>query len=281
MKKAHVSYQTIKNALPDKPNEDALAVDAANNLYIIADGVGRLRNADGSYPITSHAAAAAQIFVSSALNHALQASLKKKPLRALDLQESLIAANHAIAEYNRIHVPNPDFGINDYAGAVGIALHVTETTLEFAYIGDCQGAVVKKDTLEEFTEVQTKALYEYQKASSTPIDEVTGRRDLRNHKNHPLSWGVLTGEASALDFIQSGNIPYTEDITRIFLCTDGLAPLLRELSELSIQAEITTLIEAVIGLEQTGKLKTDDKSIILIEQEPTAHQHVGERPLGS
>jgi serine/threonine protein phosphatase PrpC len=258
-------YVSVKNATSDKPNEDAVGVDETRGIFVVADGVSRLRGRDGSYPSPSPAAQAAQILVDESMRFLRDYHDRSEQITYVQLIEALVAANKAIAHYNQHAFPTPDFGINDYAGAVGIIAYVFEKTCIYAYIGDCLGFHFKTSERVALTVNQTEGIEAYLTAhkNTDQIEQIV-RREIRNNRDHPLGWGVLTGEEKAQHFIRSGQLTLTAG-DRLLFCTDGMLAAVNNGAQLSRKSSARELVEQVSELEQNGTIRTDDKTVIIVD----------------
>lgn len=260
-----VQYLTVKNSLSDKPNEDAVFADLENNVFAVADGVSRLRNAEGIYQDPSPASEAAKLLVEEVIRYVTNGKSETSPATVAEFEKALQYANSMIGRFNEVHIPNPDFGINDYAGAVGIVGSVSGDTFRFAYIGDCVGILVRAGALTYLTKNQTEQIEAYIRANKdTPNLEKTIRREIRNNLNHTLSWGALTGEDKAHSFIKSGEISLSAG-DRVILCSDGLLGVFSQYSPLIANGTAEQIVNAMLELETNGNYRSDDKTIVLID----------------
>jgi serine/threonine protein phosphatase PrpC len=257
---------SVKNSLSDKPNEDALRVDTARCILAIADGVSRLRAEDGTYPNPSPASAVALLLVDTAadfLTHVVDGA--GKGCTETDCCTALRRANAAIADYNSRFVPHPDYGVNDLAGAVGICGAICNSEFVYAYIGDCLGCYFSGTESLALTINQTSGIEEYIRQNKRmPNLEQTIRREIRNNSSHPLAWGALTGERSAETFITTGRVSLSKG-SRILLSSDGLLSILSTQQDLARLMTPQELIDATLELEAEGKVRTDDKTVIIAE----------------
>ncbi len=262
----NVSYVTTKNSFTDKPNEDAFCVDEQRRIYSVADGITRLRPSDGSYPVPSPASEASRIVVEESVLQLRDTLERDRHLvQELDLRNSLKTANLAIESFNRREIPTPDYGVQDVAGAAGIVGHIAGQTLLYAYIGDCLALYYSPKGSTFLTVNQTKGIEEYiRNNKGTPNLEQTIRREIRNNREHPLSWGALTGEEKALQFISSGSLEL-ESGSRIIFSSDGLLHLIVEDPDFVRIASTAQLVQRMLELEVAGKARSDDKTVIVID----------------
>ncbi len=199
----------------DKPNEDYYLCDDERQIYILVDGVSRDK-IGGIYPNPSPSREVSEIFVNIVYDY-----LKLHSQHFL-LQEAINKGNNEIAKYNeRIKWEN-DF----LPGTVGIVAVIRDKTMYYCYIGDCYGLKISRTGDKTFfTECQTKLIAKYGK--NFTAYEI--RNKICNNKEHPYSYGVLNGDASAMDFVVSGMIEIDND-EKIILCSDGFDDLVKNYS---------------------------------------------------
>src|SRR5690606_23673347 len=103
--------------------------------------------------------------------------------------------------------------------------------LAVGWIGDCGVAVIRKGSLVFQTRDQLEGLLAYLRERPAPYDDarrVYIRRELRNRPDfrpdgREVTYGVLTGEPSALPYIQTGSFLLRPgDVVAVY--TDGFAP---------------------------------------------------------
>lgn len=191
-----------------KPDEDHLVIDSENQIFIVLDGVSR-DVINGKYPSPSPALEVTKIFAGEVRAVLAQAKNLLTP------KESLIRAaeqgNHAVADYNRKKVW--DF----LPGTVGIISMIVDNKFHYAYIGDCSGHILHKDSIRHFTYPQTRLVREH--VAELSADEI--RNVICNNKEHPYGYGVFTGDRRALDFLELGE-EVIQSGDSIILATDGM-----------------------------------------------------------
>ena len=111
------SFSTLRNDRSDcvKPNEDRAMLDPFRQTIVVADGITRTKQSDGSYPTPSPSARAAEVFCASVI---AQASVIPELTRQ-QFKTIIENANAAIAELNRDLFPEYDFAERDRAGIGG------------------------------------------------------------------------------------------------------------------------------------------------------------------
>ena len=244
-----------------KPLEDDALADDRRGIYIVCDGVTRSL-VNGVYPADSHAAHAARLFA-----EAVYATLiRLTPSESADesLRTAMAAGNEAVRRYNAVHVRHPDYLENDLAGTVAIVGVVRDGILHFAYNGDCCAYSVTPEGVRRLTVSQTARVAEYQKTAARAGDQtLIIRRDFRNNKHSPYGYGVFTGEACALDWVEHGRQPLSVG-QAVALTTDGLTPYLDRFPERLAESSPEVILDEAEALDEELRLRSDDKALILI-----------------
>lgn len=160
------------------------------------------------------------------------------------LMERLVKCNNSIKELNDKYILNCDYLGNDYYGAVASCISIENTTLYYAYICDC--GVIVYDSLGniKFQTEDDKEIYSDPFISQIgipwylPEARVIVRRDYRNNLNNIydgkcVSYGAITGEKSAINFIKSGQIKLSNgDIILVY--SDGFNEFLHDKEFISL-----------------------------------------------
>ena len=146
-------------------------------------------------------------------------------------KERLIVCNNAVKELNNKYIKKCDYLQNDYYGAVAACIQIKNDILEYAYICDCGIIVYDNNGNIKFQTEDDKELYSDPYINkinipwNLPKARMIVRRDFRNNPNNIqdgmcVSYGAITGEKSAEQFIKSGQIPLNQnDIVAIY--SDG------------------------------------------------------------
>ncbi len=154
------------------------------------------------------------------------------------LKDKLIKCNESVKKLNDDYISNCDYLENDYYGAVASCMRIENNILDYAYICDCGLIVYDKDGNIKFQTRDDKELdsdpYINQIGIpwNLPEARVIVRRDFRNNLDNIkdgkcVSYGALTGEKSATEFIRFGQLELTDgDI--IILYSDGFTKFLHE-----------------------------------------------------
>jgi len=165
-----------------------------------------------------------------------------------DVTEQTIAkafthANKGIEEYNNNANKDIDYLANDYFACVASAGVIFNKKLFWGYVCDCGVMVVDKelsvkfrtpDDFEEFHKVFAKWAEQNHKEIiwGDPSDRQLWRREFRNSDKHLIdgevvSFGALTGEKSAEEFVKTGILDLDSGDTVIFY-SDGFKESLED-----------------------------------------------------
>lgn len=206
------------------PQEDVCAADPRTAVFAVADGVTRDRLSDGSYPDPSPARLAAEQFLRALRDHH---ELGSQPSEVFASANALVGdLNRALGLWSRA-----DAGQNDLAGTVAALAQLdSRTRLQWAYIGDAGIALLspsgdlKKETVDDVA--VARRFFPQNNAHSKRERRHVIRSLLRNSPRRSRgSYGVLTGEHSALRFVRSGSWRAdTRDVCVVF--SDGFRPFL-------------------------------------------------------
>lgn len=230
------TFENIKTMNCDFPMEDKYY--ALDNFAVVADGITRdpigisdlssasFKEMIQKYPRPSGAEYAAQVIVDSFKN--------KQP----NLKNQLIEANKKVKELNDKYIKNCDYLQNDYYGAVAACAYINNNILYWAYICDCGVIVYDKDGNIKFQTEDDKEKYSDSYINKIgipwnfPEARIIVRKDYRNNINNIIdgrcvSYGALTGEDSAINFIKSGELEL-EDGDIVVVYTDGFSKWLNE-----------------------------------------------------
>lgn len=147
------------------------------------------------------------------------------------LVERLIESNKKVKELNDEHIPKCDYLENDYYGTAASCISIDGEVLSYAYICDCGIIVYDKNGNIKFQTEDDKELYSDPYINQIGIPwhlkeaRVIVRSKYRNNLENIVdgkcvSYGALTGEESAINFIKNGTLKLEEgDI--IIVYTDG------------------------------------------------------------
>jgi len=214
------------------PAEDAWVLEG--NRACVADGITRDPVVDTNwgersmeelleyYPNPSPASEAAKVTCEKCVS-----SVNDNPTTCLQ------SANTAVGNLNR--GLECDYLTKDYAGCVAAGAVISQDRLAWASIGDCQVAVFDKEGEKVFVSPNGMAAFEQyiqgrEENWRNPKRRVQIRKEFRNNPNQifegkRVSYGALTGEITALEFIESGELQLPES-ARVVLFSDGFAAYL-------------------------------------------------------
>lgn len=154
------------------------------------------------------------------------------------LKERLIDCNNAVKKLNDKYIKKCDYLQNDYYGAVASCIRIKDNILEYAYICDCGVIVYDKNGNIKFQTEDDKALYSDPYINNLnivwnlPEARVIVRREFRNKPNNIkngvcVSYGAITGEKEAEQFIRTGTLPLEKDDI-IIVYSDGFTNILKD-----------------------------------------------------
>jgi hypothetical protein len=184
-----------------KDIEDSYGFDSGKGIMAVADGVTRdpmpvlpdlkteegMREFNENYSKPSPAKIAADIFSKEFVEF-----MKKAGLCVGSVREAFEKANSAIRKWNDENMPEVDYLVSDFAGAVAAGAVVDGKKFFYGFICDCGVVVfdrngrVKFKTEDEGPDVLDKFIWrsDFMKGQSWRMPE--GRRRLRSHfRNNP------------------------------------------------------------------------------------------------
>lgn len=185
------------------------------------------------YPRPSPASAVANVFCKS-FNSTLEIDYSYKEVTRLNqdqIFEAFRLANWTIRDFNKTFFPNPNYLKNDLAGCVASGAMINRRDVLYGYIADC-GFIVfdnngnirfktKNEGPNSKGSIDEDVLRRFETNFRFPLGRKTIRSSYRNNLDEPLSYGALTGEISALDYLRTGYFELGDnDIAMVF--TDGL-----------------------------------------------------------
>lgn len=281
MARVHVLALSRRNRSLDKPNEDAFALrlpqDGETAVFAIADGVTRSRFPDGSYPLPSGAATAARL-VAETLADTLGA-----PGGRQDVAAAFATANRAVDLANRRNGvwDRLDFGVHDLWGAVATAVVVRGSVAQWGHIGDSTllhlpraGGILVRTPDQVVAATRSVEQLPPAEVAAAGGRERYARRLLRNHPEVPNSYGVLTGEAAAEDYVVTGEFAVLPG-DKLVLCTDGLGSLHSADAAAGWDAlgswlqgpldgrTLERLLRSVEATDERLDVRSDDKTVIV------------------
>lgn len=247
-----------------KPIEDVLISDNKNKIFIVCDGVTRSL-VNGVYPNPSPAAKASVIFAETV--HSTLINLSPITTPKISLHKAIKCGNDAVREFNISTFPKIDYVENDFAGTIAIVTIIKNDKFYYAYNGDCCGYLLTENGMSMFTTPQTTQVSIYREKFGFGRDAtITIRRDIRNNKQHPLGYGVYTGESSAMDFVEHGSLQLRAG-QKILIASDGISYLLKTSTNTLYGSTPESIILEAEILEDKLGIRSDDKAVIIIDTE--------------
>lgn len=259
-----ISSHSRKSLKPDKPNEDFILIDQHLGLFTVCDGVSRTRLPNKQYPIPSPSAEAAALFAKSVHKYLDEngTSADIEPIKLL--RAAYTVGNEEVRLFNSKHFPQVDFGVNDYAATAALTCWIKGSQLHYVSIADCM-LFVERTNLQQINANQTERIEAFLKGKELTDNFLqTVRRDIRNQKDHPDRWGAITGEESALSFIETGNVQLN-GAKRVFLCSDGVLAAFKPGFPDKLYSSASSVLEYLENSERAENGPTDDKSLVIIE----------------
>lgn len=238
-----------------KPNEDYCLYDTDKGIFIITDGVSR-DPIDGIYPNPSPTADVAKLLTETVFTHistniSNTEDYNKLLFEAYKKGNELIKENNKKDNYN-LFLP----------GAVSLAAIVKNSLLYFCYLGDVS---LKKITPKEtilLTRSQTEKFRRYSKSFTRSFV----RSEICNNIEHPLSYGVFTGEDKAMSFISFHKCDLSSG-DKLHFATDGLDCVYDFENAESISSfTAEQMLSKAEYLENkfSESINSDDKTIIIV-----------------
>ena len=232
-------FRNWKLRYTSHPVEDSFKID--DRIATVADGVTRdptkylpnTKNTQGrlifilDYPKESPAKVAAETLVLNT-NRVLRGI---KDIDERDIVEAFREANNLIREYQEQTIPRIDYIINDFPGCVGATAISLRFHVIYGFICDSGVALVDRNgnlkfrTLNEGPDRKAKEIW-----ANPPLNQLSWRdprakRIIRsNYRNSPMepnSYGVFTGEGTAMEYVKTGTEIKDKDDT-ILVFTDGV-----------------------------------------------------------
>ena len=225
---AHVrSFSFQQDNSKSKPNEDAHScIESEDNYFFaVADGVSRSVYGDTRYP--SSALPAAEAFCKVVV---------PELVLGVSIHGSFGSANNEIAMVNQragITSETVDYLNNDYLCCECVAGSLSKEypkKFSYGYIGDCGILAYDRDLMPLFLSDNPMGIAEQFRAGFDFKDKseqrIFWRKQLRNHSDRRyMTYGALTGEASALSYLKVGSIDLEPGDT-VIIFSDGIYPFI-------------------------------------------------------
>ncbi|MBI2451498.1 hypothetical protein HYV50_00295 [Candidatus Pacearchaeota archaeon] len=279
------TVENWKLRLMRKPVEDAFGFDNMSKIMAVADGVTRdpfedLHNVGTlmgkidfllNYPKPSPAKVASNILVETfriALIDYYELNRNEKAIR-----KAFDEANKEIRNWNGRNISNADYLTNDFAGCVAAGICRLSDVFSFGYLTDAGIAVfdllgnLKFRTENQGPDKHDKYIWQDKRLQGidwrNPEARRIVRRDYRNNPKEEHSFGVLTGEDSAMNYVRTGTQELRgDDILVVY--TDGLESTI-------FSGEFSDLIRRknIKGIEKLCKKKVRTEGTIVYYHHPS------------
>ena len=208
----------VNNRGIGKPNEDLIAVDADNRIFLMLDGITRPNQEyDGSGD--SPACAVDRILRDAIMPEAKRLSLiSDEQTLELELRKTLVAANAKLISYREQKSKREWFDY--YPGAVGIAAAFTGDRLCCVWAGDCIGLLLRDGARTLLTRQQTLKVAKSGYSKQRIYDEVC------NHPQSDMAYGIFNGDPELAVLLESSWTDIKSGDT-VLLSSDGMAAFLQ------------------------------------------------------
>ena len=254
-----------------KPNDDCGSVARLRNSwgFSVADGVGRTIPENQLDAVTSSYGAAETFCNRTARTLAVGSKT---------LHEAFAYANEGICDLNEaagITSETVDYLGRDYMCCTAIAGTILAHPNRFAYgcIGDCGVFVYDKDFFPVFISENPVGILESFREGWRFLEDreryLFWRRELRNRASRRMTYGVLTGEPSALAQVKYGYVDLDEGDT-VVLFSDGVYPFIFE-------RFFRMQVAGLLKMEATG----EEKCMMLRQYLDVATRELAVREVGN
>lgn len=202
------------------------------------------------------------------------------------LRDAMKAANDSVKALNEklglwVKDKDEDYLENDFAATVLSCFVKKGDQVLFAYMGDCGIARLSADgkvlwdSPDEITPIrshfpQVPKEGEVDESTRNHLTEqrfITVRKDFRNKPQSPYSYGAITGEKEALEYVRTGTISLDKGDV-ILAYSDGITPFLKDASFCRLVASGDAEgVKNYLKAESTAKKNTDDKTLLVLRNE--------------
>jgi len=239
------SARNWKLRLMGHPSEDSYSIDEKNRIFSVADGVtrdpllylpdittlgGKLKFAR-SYPKQSPAKMSADIFCN--VFPIVLSDFRDKDENAVRV--AFGESNKKIGEWNKNNIPCPNYLLNDFAGCVSAGVSIEKGVINWGYLTDCGVTIFDKNGDIRFrTENQGPDKYDKNIRKDkrltgldwrNPRAREVIRKYYRNNPKEENSFGVLTGEETAMHYVRTGRKEIMPE-EYLIVYSDGLEPII-------------------------------------------------------
>lgn len=236
------TFENIKTLNSNFPTEDQFY--ASENEAIVADGITRDPIGVGDLSTCSQKEFLTKYPRPSGAFLAAKEICDTFSKTSGLLKDRLIYCNNAVKTLNDIYILECDYLENDYFGAVASCVSIKNDILDYAYICDCGVIVfdrlgnIKFQTEDDKERHSAPFINKIGISWNLPEARVIVRRDYRNNLNNTydgkcVSYGAITGEATSINFIKSGQIELSKGDT-VLVYSDGFSKFLHDKNFISL-----------------------------------------------
>ncbi len=218
------------------PVEDSYSIDSKNKILAVSDGVTRDPAEHLSklkvvlqYPNPSPAKISADIFTQTfplVLKDYNENNKEEKAIRS-----AFEEANKRIGKWNNQNMQNPDYVTRDFAGCVASGTLGKNELIYWGYLTDCGVAIFEDNgnlrfrTENQGPDKHDEYIWKDERLRKigwvNPEARRIVRRDYRNNPSELHSFGVLTGEETAMHYVRTGTNELKPN-EYLIVYTDGL-----------------------------------------------------------
>ncbi len=233
-----------KLRLVGHPSEESYNLDN-NGILAVADGVtrdpapylqkgllGKLQFAL-KYPNPSPAKIVADLFCETFPKVLRDYNLSNRDEKAV--RGAFIEANDEINYWNKQNILNVDYVMNDYAGCVASGIVEQNGVIYWGFLTDCGVAIFDEEgglrfrTENEGPHKVGKYIWQDQlikdKTWNQPEVRARIRSYYRNNPNEEYSFGVLTGQPEAINYVRTG-VQEIRSNDYLVIYSDGLEQII-------------------------------------------------------
>lgn len=252
-----------------KEGEDSFFMDESRQVFVVTDGVTRSKNEQGEYPYPSPALKASKA-AAGAIGESL--TLHEK-IDESDISQAFASGNTAVKKLNKkIGLwKNHNYLDRDLAGTVGSCAVEQDGEILYGYIGDCGVAHIsgQGELIWHSDDDVSAARTDFPKPEEVKGNEriIAVRKDFRNNPTAKhKTYGVLTGEDTALSYVHTGRRPYNPgDVLLVY--SDGISPFILEdaaFRSLLLEGD-QEKIQQYVAERSSPQKNYDEKTLILLQ----------------
>jgi len=243
------TVENWKLKLARYPTEDSYSINNNNNnnIFAVADGVTRdpleylpdINTLKGkieftfNYPRPSPAKEAADLFCETF--PAVLRDYNKCNRNEFAIKEAFKESNNGIKQWNKQNIPNPNYIMDDFAGCVASGVYQNDGFVHWGYLCDCGVAIFdEKGNLKFKTEDQGPSKFDKYFWKDKRLQDISWgnpkarkiiRSEYRNNPSEKYSYGVLTGEKTAISYVRTGTNEIGSN-EHLIVYSDGLEDII-------------------------------------------------------